>query len=425
MQKKNILVFPCGSEIGLEIYRSLIYSSHFNIIGANSVEDHGCFVYKNYIGNLPFITSERILPSLNNLIKEYSIDAIYPTMDLVIHELKKIEENLGCKVISSPFETTELCMSKLKTYNYLSEHIKTPELFSSISEIKEFPVFLKPDQGYGSRGTFKADNKKEALSFLCRTKDKKYIILEYLPGVEYTVDCFTDRFGELRFIGPRIRNRILNGISVNTTLVSCKSRFEEMAHRINNIVTFRGAWFFQLKEDKNKQLTLLEIASRLGGSSGIFRNLGVNFALLTIFDFFNVDIDIIINDYEIELDRALSNKYKTNISYDTIYTDFDDCVVISNKLNSDLIHFLYKASDEGKKIILISKHKNDIFQPLEKYKLRQLFDEVIIIDIFDEKYKYVKSNNSIFIDDSFKERIEIKRRLGIPVFSPDMIECLL
>ena len=45
--KKNILVFPCGSEIGLEIYNSVKYSTYFNLIGANSSDDHGKFVYEN------------------------------------------------------------------------------------------------------------------------------------------------------------------------------------------------------------------------------------------------------------------------------------------------------------------------------------------------------------------------------------------
>ena len=46
--KKNILVFPCGSEIALEIYRSVNKSIHFNLIGASSVDDHGKFIYENY-----------------------------------------------------------------------------------------------------------------------------------------------------------------------------------------------------------------------------------------------------------------------------------------------------------------------------------------------------------------------------------------
>ena len=48
---KRILVFPCGSEIALEIYRSLKYSIHFELVGASSIDDHGKFVYKEYIGD--------------------------------------------------------------------------------------------------------------------------------------------------------------------------------------------------------------------------------------------------------------------------------------------------------------------------------------------------------------------------------------
>jgi hypothetical protein len=57
--------------------------------------------------------------------------------------------------------------------------------------------------------------------------------------------------------------------------------------------------------------------------------------------------------------------------------------------------------------------------------MKELFDEIIIVDINSEKYKYVVRTNSIFIDDSFIERKAINEKLGIPVFSPDMIECLL
>ena len=54
VKKINVLVFPCGSEIGLEVHRSLEYSAHVELVGANSVEDHGKFLYKNYISDLPF-----------------------------------------------------------------------------------------------------------------------------------------------------------------------------------------------------------------------------------------------------------------------------------------------------------------------------------------------------------------------------------
>jgi len=425
MNKFNILVFPCGSEIGLEIYRSLAYSSHINLIGASSADDHGKFRYEQYIGNLPFIDSPDLIPALRKIVRDKSIDAIYPSMDAVINMLKRHESDLGCKVISSEADTTDICLSKTKTYDLLKEYIKVPIVYLSIKEIKKYPVFIKPDVGYGTRGVCKAENEEEASNFLSENKKMKYVITEYLPGKEYTVDCFTDRNNKLRFVGQRIRNRISNGISVNTKPIVEKILFNTFAKSIAQAIKFRGAWFFQVKEDSDKNLTLLEIAARLGGSSGLYRNKGVNFALLSIFDAYNLDVEIITNQYDIELDRALSNRFKLSLTYDTIYVDFDDCLILNQKVNTELIQFLYKSFNEKKHIVLITKHKEDLSNSLKKFRLRDLFDEIIILDLNDEKYKYITKKNAIFIDDSFSERKMVNDKLGLPVFSPDMVECLL
>jgi hypothetical protein len=67
------------------------------------------------------------------------------------------------------------------------------------------------------------------------------------PEKNNTVDCFTDRKGNLRFVGPRVRNRISNGISVNTSPVNDNKTFTELAEKINNLLSLRGAWFFSVK----------------------------------------------------------------------------------------------------------------------------------------------------------------------------------
>ena len=159
--KKNILVFPCGSEIALEVYRSVKDSAHFNLIGASSVDDHGKFVYENYIGNVPFITEPSFLTEIKRLVAENKIDAVYPAMDAVIEILKSNENFIGCKVISSCSETTKVCLSKSATYKKLSEIIKTPKTYSDINSITKYPVFVKPDVGYGSRGAKKILNKED------------------------------------------------------------------------------------------------------------------------------------------------------------------------------------------------------------------------------------------------------------------------
>ena len=75
--KKNILVFPCGSEIALEVYRSVNKSTHFNLIGASSCDDHGKFIFENYIGGLPFITDKDFIPQIKKIVKELTQRGVF------------------------------------------------------------------------------------------------------------------------------------------------------------------------------------------------------------------------------------------------------------------------------------------------------------------------------------------------------------
>lgn len=423
---KNILVFPCGSEIALEIYKSLEFSIHFKLFGASSVKDHGEFIYKNYIPNLPFHDNKEFITALKEIIKEHKIDAIYPAMDLVAFTLKQYENELECKVIGSTLAATKICASKNETYALLEKRIPLPRIYKTLEEAI-FPIFIKPDIGYGSRNTFFAKTLNGAQNFLEQKKDiGEFILCEYLSQEEYTIDCFSNRHGELLFQKPRQRARISNGISVNTIHTNKhKELFSKIAQEINYALKPQGAWFFQMKEDENSNPKLLEVATRLGGSSSLCRAKGVNFAQLSLFDAFDMDVTINENCYEVELDRALDNKYKIDFNFSTIYVDYDDCIIINKKINHQIISFLFKAFNENKKIILISRHDGDLENSLQTYRIKQLFDEIIHIQKQEKKSDFIKENSSIFIDDSFAERKDISTIHNIPTFSPDMIEVLL
>ena len=422
--KRNILVFPCGSEIGLDIYSSVRYSTYFHLIGASSVDDHGRFVYEDYIPDVPFVTDPSFIPAMAQIVRERKVDAIYPAMDFVMTVLKEHEGELGCPVIASSLETVKICLSKEKTYQILQEVVKTPRVYDRNRIPQEaFPVFAKPDSGYGGKGTKRLENQGEVDAFI--QGKEGILVLEYLPGEEFTVDCFTDRKGKLLFSAARKRNRIRDGISVNTFFAENQAEFESMAMAINNAIPFRGAWFYQVKRDKDGALCLLEIASRLGGSSLLSRAVGVNFALLSLFDAFGYDVTVSKNDYRVELDRALENKYITDLEYDSVYCDYDDCLILDKAtVNVELVRFLYQCVNKGKRIYLLSKHDGDLEKELKIFRLDHLFDEVIHIDKGADKVDYIQSSKAIFIDDSHAERTHIQEVLHLPVFSPDMIDVL-
>jgi predicted ATP-grasp superfamily ATP-dependent carboligase len=420
---KRVLIFPCGTEIGLEINRALASSIHFEMYGASSLADHGRFVYKNYIEGIPFADDENFISEIEKICKNYNIDFIVPAHDSVVLALAKNQEKLSAKVLTSPLETCEIARSKSKTYQVLKSIIQCPKTYDVKDPKICFPVFVKPDVGQGSKGAHKIHNREELIN--AYNQNNKIIISEYLPGSEYTIDCFSNRHGDLLFAKGRTRSRINNGISVNSQPID-NPNFMQIAHKINSCLKFQGMWFFQLKEDFNKNLVLLEIAPRIAGTMSLYRGLGINFIQLALYDAMGEDVEIFSNNFEIEIDRALFARYKTNINYETVYVDFDDTILLNDTVNTDMMKFLYQAKNEKKDIVLITKHAHNLDLTLSNYCIdKNLFTKIIHIGKTEDKTNYIKKSDALFIDDSFSERIKVSKNCKIPVFGIDAIEVLL
>lgn len=419
--KKNILVFPCGSEIGLEVNRGLAHSTHFNLYGVSSVDDHGKFVYKNYIAKRLDMDAPDFITELNEIIERYQIDYIIPAHDTAVTTMAENQPRINAEVITSATETCRICRSKGETYKLFEQLIPTPTVYK-ITAAMDFPVFLKPDIGQGTKGTFTVSSKEEVDFYAM--KDETLLAMEYLPGDEYTVDCFTNKEGELLFAEGRIRSRISNGISVNSSQIK-NEQFQKMAEIINNTLSFSGVWFFQVKERKSGEMVLMEISPRIAGTMALYRNTGVNFILLSLYDRMGYEVTVLQNDFNIEIDRALFSRFSINIEYDYVYVDFDDTIIVDDCVNTTLIKFLYEARNDNKKIILITKHLYNLQDKLRRFALSNLlFDEIIQLKKSEKKHEFIKNKNSIFIDDSFEERKEIAQYLNIPVFGLDAIESL-
>lgn len=423
--KQNVLIFPCGSEIGLEIHRSLVYSTHFSIIGGSSVNDHGKYVYRDYIGGIPSVEDDNFIAKLNGIIQERKIDYVFPAHDSVVLKLAQARSKgqLKCEVITSPIETCEVVRSKRKTYELFTGIIPVPELCepAQVSESR-LPLFLKPDVGQGSKGVQKVNSINDISFYM--SKDPSLLLMEFLPGKEYTVDCFTNYKGELLFCEGRERRRVSNGISVNSKVTN-DDRFKAYAKKINSTLKFKGVWFFQVKERKDGELVLMEIAPRIAGTMGLARSKGVNLALLSLFNAVGYDVGIIENAYEMSIDRALHNSYEHNIQYNHAYIDLDDTLVADGRINIQLISFIFQCINNGVGVHLITRHKNVLEESLRTHRLTNLFDEIIWIKPEGEKHKHIKHKDSIFIDDSYAERKNVSDVLGIPVFDPHMVEGLM
>ena len=352
----KVLVYPFGTEIAFEIYRSLSKVKNIELWGGTSdYNNHGLYVYDNVIGDWQFISDTSPRDDVEHFAKQiesYNFDFIYPAMDGCLAKFAEFRDVFSGKVIAPDFGVAETTRSKSKTYSLLKDCIKVPVCYDDINKISEYPVFVKPDVGQGSVGA------------------------------------------------------------------------KKISDQIKNV----GGWFFQLKKNKAGEYVLLEVASRIAGTSGFTRCIGANLPLLTLYTFQGQYIKEIplIGYKELHIDRALYNAYKSDIEYDSVYVDYDDTLVVDGHLNIQLITFLYSCIDKGLPVYLFSRHDDEKFGKLdnllEKYHLQTLFDEIIHIGLSGRKSTYIKSNKAIFIDDSYGERMAVKKTTRILVFDPSMVE---
>ena len=421
MKVRNVLVFPAGTEIGLEIFHALKSCKEINLFGAGQdISNHAKFLYAQYY-SLPSIHEENWLDALTNLCETLQIDYIFPAYDDVIVALSKAKDSLPATVICPSEKVCEITRSKSKTYMYLQDVVKVPRLYASPQEVMQYPVFIKPDQGQGSIGAKKITSKEELLSSLSELPDA--IISEFLPGEEYTIDCFSDREKGLLFSGARIRGRMRNGIAVNTQTVDLPEA-DQIAKKIGERLSLHGAWFFQMKRSSDGSLTLLEVAPRIAGSMATHRVIGVNFPLLCIYEHERFPVHIRTNEGAVELDRALSNRYKHSIKFNVLYVDLDDTLILNQRVNEEVVRLIYQCINDRKKIVLITRHALDLHKTLVSHRLAGLFDEIIHLSKTEKKSSYINESNAIFVDDSFSERLDVANVCGIPTFDISMIELI-
>lgn len=374
---KNVLIVPCSTQIGVEQFHSLSYNKHFKLWGAS--HNGSDELYDNFIHLKHEISSDEFINEITKYVNDLSIDILLTSHDEVNFILKK-DDFLSKKIPGSSKNVVSLTRFKSSTYELLNKDNKLKKYIPEFFKIEN--KFLKPDKGQGSRGVFKVID--------------TYLVCENLPGKEYTIDCFSDSNSKLIFVSGRHRAVIENGISEETSIVD-NLIFGEIAELISTNIKFVGAWFFQLKEDFNGNLKILEVSPRIAGGSNINRLNGVNLTQLSLYQFLGNNISI-HNQNLVKTVKRKSPKF--NLNFTKIFLDYDDTYIFVK----DILELL------NKEIIIVTRSKVIIDVPYEVIyvKSNELKSDVI---------NNIGSDSSIFIDDSFKERQDVLLNCKIPCIS--------
>lgn len=413
MNKTRVLIVPGTTEIAREYVQSLKANKNTFIIGAGTdVELGKSMGYQQYL-YVPSIYDEGFYNELSEIVSVNNIQLVIPAHDQLQFDLSK-KPIAGTTAMLNPPETQGIIRSKHATYKFFMGETFVPEIYDSNSHIEKFPIFLKPDVGQGSRGVVAVYSIEELNSLQVNFNSSNdrdffthYVVSEYLPGDELTVDCFSTLKEGLLFHSPRKRSRVRSGVSVETKQIESSLEIDEIAAAISKKLKFSGAWFFQIKKSVSGLYKLLEVGGRLAGSSGLRRSQGINLAQLSVLSCMGEDVTIPSSKVGAGFihRRLIQDSFQIDFKFEILAIDLDDTLILGGFLNIQLIALIHECISSHKKVWLVTRHRFNPIETLRKHRVSDLFDEIIHVTEKESKADYLRGEMKIlFIDDSFKER---------------------
>jgi hypothetical protein len=292
------------------------------------------------------------------------------------------------------------------------------------------PIYVKPISGFGTQNHQVMKKLSDLEAFSNNYSD--FIFTELLNGEEFTIECFTTHEHNLIYANPRKRTRVRMGTSLSFTRADfyIRTEFFEIANALSELFKITGPWYFQIKFSSNDSTSaiskILEVSTRLAGSSVWSRANGVNLSEIALWDYKKVNVSILENNSDIVLERELESKMSLVNNYSHVYIDLDNTILFDGVINYWAIAFLIQEKNNRKKIHLITKSLEvNLNEFLTNIGILFLFDTVIHLKMSEEKSNFIAENNAIFIDDSFTERSKVNSSLGIPCFGPDVIPLMV
>ena len=236
------------------------------------------------------ITHAGYIKQLLSIVKNDRVKLLVPTVDL---DLKLLAQNkskfaaLGCCVLVSTPEVVDICQDKRKTYRFLVKNgfdtpltMSLPAADSAFSKQMpkkklSWPCFLKPWDGYASRGNAVVKNREELLFFAKRIPNA--ICQEFIKGTEHTCDVYVGFDMKVRCVVPRKRIEVRAGEVSKGQVVKHSHIMNESARLVETLGAGPGVITLQLFLTPDDRVKFIEINPRFGGGIPLSIKAGANF----------------------------------------------------------------------------------------------------------------------------------------------------
>ena len=200
--------------------------------------------------------------------RQLGVDVLVPTVDSELRPLGRARGQFagaGIQLLLAPDSALAVTLDKLALARCCTGRVRVPRtelLTGTDPRTWDYPVVVKPREGSGSRDISVAENSRALAAMGAR---EGFLVQEFLPGEEYSIDVLADVSGHVVAAVPRVRERVDSGVSVAGRTVHDR----ELECFGTEVAAATGLTYIanvQARRDVSGQQALLEVNPRVPGA---------------------------------------------------------------------------------------------------------------------------------------------------------------
>ncbi len=245
------------------------------------------------------------------LCQRLQIGVVIPTVDAELMPLARARDEFsqrGVRLMLASARTLAVTLDKLALAGACSGAVQVPRTESlADTDVASwtYPAIVKPRTGSGSRGVSVVQSAAELAAIASQSG---YLVQEYLPGEEYSVDVLADARGRVAASVPRLRARVDSGVSVAGRTVR-DDELEKFGALVAEAVGLTFIGNVQCRRDRSGQLALLEVNPRAPGSMPLTIASGVDMPRLAMAALDGADLPGHVEFRETAMVRFLDQRF--------------------------------------------------------------------------------------------------------------------
>jgi carbamoyl-phosphate synthase large subunit len=212
------------------------------------------------------------------------VDVLVPTVDSELRPLAQAREQFaeaGIELLLAPDSALALTLDKLALARCCAGLVRVPRteiLDETDPRSWDYPVIVKPRRGSGSRDISLVANAEDLARMMSQPD---FLVQEYLPGEEYSIDVLADVTGHVVAAVPRVRSRVDSGVSVAGRTVH-DYELERFGAAVAEATGITYVANVQCRRDSAGRPALLEVNPRFPGTMPLTVASGIDMPLMAL-----------------------------------------------------------------------------------------------------------------------------------------------